>query len=311
MSIVLHAYDIEDKEVNLPKILSFRYTITEWGVERTFIASLAGVISETIVKLNATLDGKQIFNGFIDKMSRSIGVNGDVSNIKAKDFVARIKENHVRPANVVGMTPKILFNAYIKPYGITKHDFYGNTSTNMQIRAGMSAWQVVNLYCRKVYQNIAFIDAENTIQLVRTKNTNIRIGFDGLPFTSITKIEDRSKMCSTVYMQNEDNKLDFPHRADSSIAKECGIKRVWYYRTPDQWVHINDRGATQVVRDSKRKSNIISINIPQYVSLYPGDVVTIYTNKIDTAHFYVHTISFVLDENGPQTKLILWDSLRI
>lgn len=308
MNIEVKGYTVYGTEVSLTSPLYITYNAYDAGVGNTVYVALKEQPSSSIAYLDLFIDDAKIFSGFIDTIGRNIDKVGDYGFVSATGFFAKMTQSQVYPRTLISISSDDIYNQFAAPFGL-KNDLLYTTISKLEITAGMTSWDVIDIFCRQAYSVTPAVRRDGTLSTGGFVRSEVILGEGGIPYTSLKYKEDRTGMFSRVYMQSSDDEHDFSIYTDNSLAVPCGIYRERFYKPPKSWVDFKKRGALEVLRNSNRKRYSYEIEIPQFIDLYPGDVIKIKGLSIDESNFYVLNYKFTYDENGGYSKVILWDLL--
>ncbi len=265
------------------------------------------------ISIEVFSDSTLIFSGMIDQQIDKLDQNGRFFELHCTSYHARMVQNQVQPDILANYTSQQLFEDYAEPYGITSHNLFPTTCTRLEVTVGMTAWQVIDLFCRQNYRCIPLLtrDGMLTIDMFSYKYYEIGNQDGAHHYTSISYIDDRSSIVSTVHMKASENKFDYSDVYENLNAQEYNIQRERYYRPPESWAGLESKGAAEVIRNSNIKSRIYQITIPEILDAYPGDLVTFKDDRFKRLDFYIGHTTVRIDKNGAFTNLILWDMYRV
>ena len=253
MNITIRGYKSDGVEIPLGSPITINYECFLSGVETKVYVKLPSQPSNKIAKLNVYIDNNQFFTGFVDSIGRTIDEDGDFGFISATCYFARIAQNQVYPKTLNNVSSQTIFNSYAAPYGVTNNEFLPKTISKLEVTAGMTAWDVLDIFARQAYDLTPAIRKNGTLSTGGFSRADITIGEGGIPYTSLKYTDDRSGMFSRVYMQASDNEYDFSIYTDNSLAPACGISRERFYKPPKSWKDFSKRGAGEVLRNSNKK----------------------------------------------------------
>ncbi len=309
MTVTVYLYDASGTELQTITPLSFSYSASLSGVDSKIVIETGDAINKEVAVAEAVLDGTTILKGVVDMISRTINDRGNVWSLQARTAYAKVDQNQVAPTELFNYSHDQLFADYAQPYGIVTNRLLTASAQYLQVTVGMTAWDVIDLFCRQVYGVHPEVTRDGELMISAYRDTTIRFGTDGYAYTSLRYIDDRSGILSKVYMQSPDNPDDFSVSMVNKRAADMGIVRERYYKTPTSWGTLPERGASEVLNTSNVKQHAYEITVPQYVDTQPADVVSIRGLDITENIYYVDQYTFTLDDKGPRTELVLWDML--
>lgn len=306
MKITLKGYDIKNNVIDLPKPLSYEMHFGEYGIDIWFSFKFARALSNSLAKVDVIKENGKVYSCFVDVIQRNLDRHGDYFFLKVRSLICRIWQNQVRPVEYKTYGVVAMFDRYARPYGINKIKF--NTHkvdlNNFYVELGMTAWDVVSIYCKKAFDTLPIVDENFQLGSYYSPSKPINFGTD-IKYLSLIKAEDRSSVISKVYIKSDGKGVDFSEHFEDSLAKETGIERVRYYKAPKQWSILPNRGAKNLIYESGRKRYRYEITLPEYLDIYPGMIVRIKGKIASKGTCHVSEVHFSLNEKGPLTKIIL------
>ena len=80
---------------------------------------------------------------------------------------------------------------------------------------------------------------------------------------------------------------------------------------PAAWKTQPDDAVKQVALNSRVKSMEVEVMLPELLTAYPGDNIQIEDDYFNARSYYVGEVIMTSNENGNQTLLRLWNTLRL
>lgn len=308
MKIKLKGYDIKNNIIELPKPLSYEMHFGECGIDIWFSFKFAKEISSNLVKVDVVMENGKVYSCFIDIIQRHLNKHGDYFLLKVRSVICRIWQNQVRPIQYKNYGVLAMFDEYVRPYGINKLKFNTHkvSLNNFYVELGMTAWDVVSIYCKKVFDTSPIVDENFELGSYYSPSKPIVFGTD-IKYLSLVKAEDRSRVISRVYIKSGSG-LDFSGHCDDIIAVETGVERVRYYKAPKQWSIFPNRGAEYLIHEAGKKRYRYEITLSEYIDVYPGMIVKIRGKVVAKGTCYISEVHFSLNEKGPLTRIILYSN---
>lgn len=308
MSFVCYGYKLDGTQIDLGVPLSFSFSSSINQAQSQLTVRLKEKPSNLICSFSFYQDGECLFEGFIDWMEHCICETGTYYDLCASSFSSRMMQNQVGPRYLINYSAASLFAEYAQPYGAKVNDLTSATIKEMEVTAGMTAWQVIDLFCRQVYQVLPML-ARGDVLTTSIGNRVWTVGGEEHPYTSLIQREDRQDMISQVHYPVNDADQYYTATMPNATAQQNGILRERYWRTPTCWNTMRKQGAAEVVRNSNNKLYSYEVVVPELLSLWPGDSV-ILQGPIADSSYYVQSFTVQYDEKGAHTKMILWDLVQ-
>ncbi len=305
MKVKLKGYDIKNNIIDLPKPLSYEMHFGECGIDIWFSFKFVTEISSKLVKVDVIKENGKVYSCFVDIIQRNLNKHGDYFFLKVRSFICRIWQNQVRPIEYKNYGVVAMFDKYARPYGVNKLKF--NTHkvvlNSFYVELGMTAWDVISIYCKKAFDTSPIIDENFELGSYYSPTKPIVFGTD-IKYLSLTKSEDRSSVISRVYIKAGSG-LDFYEHCSDNLAEETGIARVRYYKAPKQWSILPNRGAEYLIYESGKKRYKYEITLSDYIDVYPGMIAKVKGKVAAKGNCYINEVHFSFNEKGPLTKIIL------
>lgn len=308
MKIKLKGYDIKNNIIELPKPLSYEMHFGEYGIDIWFSFKFTKEISSRLVKVDVIMENGKIYSCFVDVIQRNLNKHGDYFFLKVRSVICRIWQNQVRPVEYKNYGVVAMFDKYVRPYGINKIKFNTNkvSLNNFYVELGMTAWDVVSIYCKKAFDTYPIIDENFELGGYYSPRRPIIFGTD-IKYISLVKSEDRSRVISQVYIKS--GGLDFSEHCDDNLATESGVERVRYYKAPKQWSILPDRGAKHLIHESGKQRYRYEIMLSEHIDIYPGMIAKIKGKIACRGNCYINDVHFSFNEKGPLTKIVLYSNV--
>lgn len=309
MKVKLKGYDIKNNIIDLPKPLSYEMHFGECGIDIWFSFKFAKEISSNLVKVDVIIENGKVYSCFIDIIQRNLNKHGDYFLLKVRSVICRIWQNQVRPIEYKNYGVVAMFDKYVRPYGINKLKFNTNkvALNNFYVELGMTAWDVVSIYCKKAFDTYPIVDENFELGSYYYPSKPVVFG-TGIKYLSLVKSEDRSRVISRVYIKSESG-LDFSGHCSDNLAAEAGVERVRYYKAPKQWSILPNRGAEYLIYESGKKRYRYEITLSEHIDVYPGMIAKIKGKVEGKGICYISEVHFSFNEKGPLTKIVLYSNV--
>lgn len=308
MNLRCVGYVLGGAATELGEVLSFSVEASIDYAKSQLTVDLSEIPSFEICRMTLFNGDTMLFEGYIDKLEHTISEKGVYYTAVVKSDASLMMENQVGPRYLTQYSSDYLFGEYAAPYGAKINDLIPATIGEMEITAGMTAWQVIDLFCRQTYNLVPIVARGGKI------TTDIgekawTIGGDEHPYSSISKIEDRTGLISKLHYPINDADDYYSKYMVNSAAQKLGVLRERYWKTPTCWKTMRERGASEVIRNSNHELHSYKITLPKLLSVWPGDMVEI-KGPIKDSPYYIQSFKISYDEHGAQTKLVLWDFVQ-
>ena len=308
MNLSCVGYTLNGDEVALGVPLSIRFESSIDQAQSRLTVTLSIKPTSSICRMALFQDTDCLFQGFIDWMEHTISEYGVCYRLSISSDSSRMMQNQVGPRHLINYSSEMLFAEYAKPYGAKGNHLAPATIAQMEVTVGMTAWQVVDLFCRQTYQIVPLMAREGVLTTSIGDQTWI-IGGEDHPYTSLTQHEDRQDMISVVHYPLNDEDLYFTKTMTNTTATKLDISRERYWKTPACWKSMRQQGAAEVIRNSNHQLHSYEIVVPELMSVWPGDTVVL-KGPIEDGSYYIQSFTLLYDEDGARTKMTLWDLVQ-
>lgn len=305
MNLKCIGYSLSGDETDLGVPLSVRFESSIDQAQSELTVMIPVQPTTSVCRMGLFSEEVCVFEGFVDWTECTLSEDGVYYRISVSSDSSRMMQNQVGPRYLISYSSETLFNEYAKPYGIKENHLAPATIEQMEITAGMTAWQVVDLFCRQTYQVVPLM-ARNGVLTTSIGDKTWTIGDESHPYTSIVKREDRRSMISTVHYPLNDSDEYFSKTLENTTAAKFNILRERYWRTPVCWENMRQQGAAEILRNSNCELYSYEVTVPEILSVWPGDTVTL-KGPVSDGGYYIQSCKILCDENGSRTEMVLWD----
>ncbi|WP_270739270.1 hypothetical protein [Massilioclostridium coli] len=315
MNILVLASTVNNETATLSRLVEFEYSACIYTVGSKFKGLFIDKNqAHEFTSIKVYLENELLFHGFVDKQVTQLTAVGEFLEIEASGYETRLLQNQVRPTVLENCSSEYIYQNYALPYGIKANGLLSYTLPKLEITVGMSAWNVIDIFCRRAYYYFPLVTKDGTLT-ARWLNQKMYI-IGNKPdsehyYTSFRYTNDRSQLLSRIYWQNPDNPQDYSNYFDAPYATDYKIQRERYYRLPAAWKTQPDDAVKQVALNSRVKSMEVEVILPELLAAYPGDNIQIEDDYFNARSYYVGEVIMTSNENGNQTLLRLWNTLRL
>lgn len=304
MKLELVGYDAKNKTLKLPKILSYQMHIGKRGSDIWFEFRFFENISSKLIKVDIYKENRKIYSCFVDKIERISSDQGEYFSLKIRSFICRIWQNQVNPIEHKNYSILSMIDKYCKPYGIVKTKFPKNVSLDsFYVELGMTAWDVLSIYCYKAFNTFSFINENFEICGYYSPKEEIIFDSQHFKYVNLIKCEDRSNIISRINIKSNIGVSNFSEHCDNIFAQCVGISRERYYKPPKQWSVLPKRGASYLMDCSAAKTHTYELTVAEHMDIRPGMKI-----RLEGTDCYTQEVDFSLGKRGPLTKIKLFNN---
>lgn len=300
--------------VRLDKALSFSFEADYFNVADHFDAVFT-VDQEygVFTYINAFINDRCFFSGMVDDQKNIVSKEGVLFQVSCTSIHARLTQNQVHPMELFSIDTNYIIQHYIQPYGISTIDFNEVGCSYMNLTLGMTAWKVVDLFSRMMYNTIPHFNRDGYLSRNPFSAYTARIGNqgDGVPYLYFNTGDDSSRILSSVHAKASDDKYDYSYVVNNPMASVYQTQRERYYKPLECWDYVPGMGVSEILRDSNAKSKTFEVMLPQIADIYPSDQIIVTDRPDLPAPLYAGHVKWTADPNGCFTQALIYDGTRI
>lgn len=247
-----------------------------------------------------------LFYGPLDKQSFSVGDDGSLLTLIARDFSALLLDNEALPQLYTTCYLSDLYNSSVKGYGIG----YGFESNpyyyDFKVNKGYSEFETIERFCRFVGVSRPYVDVDKRIKL-RSLSGNIRFSKYDQDIFSVQKIYNRYKPITDINLMQRDT-MAYSLRVynRSGLSNELSrrrFKKLFNYSDEDM-----KKEAGRIMAISRAGSREYKISIAGIYLARIGSGATLDYGGIKQTGLRVIKTEQSVSDKGEQTVVTLWPS---
>lgn len=251
------------------------------------------------------IDEKVIFTGVVDSIITTVNKQGIYEMIKCRSLMAYLLDNHLQPQNIHSLTDGIIFERYLKPYGI-KIDKILNKPYHGAICVGkaVNIYTVIKEYSKRVFNSIPRINHNGVAVLdstVNDKNIYFTNGVnslnDNIYCCTDIKVENRrTQVISKVYVHNDNSQSGYPLVINNNQAlnREIQCERYLDATLADSCTY----DANKLINKSNSQSKIITVKCNCFVYSPLGANAVVNVCGLEYKNLIVKSVEYTFNENG-------------
>ncbi len=318
MNLQIRAKTIDGRWLSLNDTISMDYQASRFiPCDSLEVTLLAQHQNENFCELTASLDNFIFFEGIVDKQTLSFSKKGNLLMINCRNKTAWLVDNEVKPYIYFQLTSSELFKQYALPFGVLSHEFPYEAKKNfIQVKKGMSNWNVIEEFCRLVYQKTPYINQDRKLVLNPINATihtlsNHHSGATLFPSLQIKRLN--YKLISRLFLKTATETYGYFYGVvlENENAKQKQVKRDRYYHSSNKLSASAKAEAEQIIKESNRNSYLVSVTVPLLMSARVGDQVKLYHDAISQSNLVIIGMRYIINEKGLQTQLDLADKQYI
>lgn len=314
MNLIVKAKTQTKKEIILKNPISLEYKENRFipcdSLDITFLMQYE---HEDFSEVTASLNNILFFDGIVDKQILSYSNKGYLLTLSCRNKTALLVDNEVKPYMYFQLTSSELFKRYALPYGVLSYEFPYEAKKNfLEVKKGMSNWNVIEEFCEQVYNKKPYINKEK--KLVLSPLTNKSFVFsnnipNSIAFCEIKIQKINYKLISKLFLKTATENYGYYYGVviNNENALKQDVKRERYYH-PKSKISINaKKEAEQIIKNSNRNSFVIEITIPSLIDIKIGDNVIINDNIINRDNLAVIDVNYKVNQKEIKTIINLCD----
>lgn len=300
--------------VTFNKVISFTFESDYFDVSDHLTVKLPNSQAVGIfTTLDAYIDGRCFFRGMVDLQQNIFSREGNWLQLECTSIHARLKQNQVQPTELNNFNTAFIIQNYIQPYGITSVEMPDASCSYMSITLGMTAWDVVDLYCRMIFDHIPHFNRDGALSSNPISGYTVYLGgvSGATPYLSLRYCDNTKSVLSSVHAKASDDKYDYSYVVTNPLAATYQIQRERYYKPLECWDYIPGMGVEEVIRNSNAKSKVFDVEVPKILDVYPSDKIVFLDRPDFPSPLYAGHVKWQADENGCFTTIQVYDGNRI
>ncbi len=254
--------------------------------------------------------GETLFEGVVDSQEMLITSEGRRRVFRCRSLSAGMADNELKPDTYFKPTAQTMFAQFAQPFGMKGTRFSSDPGQNyLVVEQGMSCWDAMDLYCRQVYHTPLYADREGYLQETAAGNTksawlsNSRS--DGIRYSSISLIYNRSSMLSKVYLKTnyemEENPYDIVLENPKAASRR--IQRQRYLNPNERWYRDINRCGQNALFNSNIDCEVLTATLPGLQNLLIGTKV-FFSEPVGEGNDYrVYRVEIRCNGGENQTKI--------
>lgn len=258
------------------------------------------------------LDEKVIFTGVVDVIKTKVNKNGIYETIECRSLMAYLLDNHLQPQNIQNITDRIIYERYLKPYGIkinaiSNKPYYGAIC----IGKGVNIYKVISEYSKRIFNSVPRIN-HNGVAILNGDMNNGNFYFtngtnslkDNIYYFTDAQIENRRlNVISKVYVHNDNTENGYSLIINNNQSINRDIQCVRYLDATASGNCTYD--ANTMINKSNAQSMLITVKCCCFVynPLGANAVVNICGKEYN--NLIVKEAEYIFDENGITSTIVM------
>lgn len=312
MNLIVKAKTQTKKEIILKNPISLEYKSNRFipcdSLDVTFLMQYE---YEDFFEISAFLNNVLFFEGIVDKQVLQYSNKGYLITLSCRNKTALLVDNEVKPYMYFQLSASELFKRYALSYGVLSYEFPYEAKKNfLEVKKGMSNWNVIEEFCEQVYNKKPYINKEKKLVLspltsktfIFSNNITNSIAFCEMKIQKINY-----KLISKLFLKTATENYGYYYGVviDNENALRKHVKRERYYH-PNSKISTNaKKEAEKIIKDSNRNSFIIEITTPSLLDINIGDNVIVNDSLVKHDNLAVIDLNYIINQNGMKTIINL------
>lgn len=262
-------------------------------------------VSEELAEVTVTDGGKVLFTGIVDEQILTLA-DSTRTEIIARSMAALLLDNMAVPRNFVNPCTQVLFNLYMKPYGM--ESYVGENRVlqgSFNVSKGMSCWQVLEAFAKEVYGTSPRVEGR-TVNFEKEQNQEDILfsnSVQGVTYSQLEYNRLRCKLISKVRAKTQ-TEGDYTTVVSSADALSRGIQR-------ERYIDASRLSATplskayEALENGALSSEEITLRCPLCLAGRLSAKGTVRTDTETLEGFYVKALRYTLSNSKEVTRVTL------
>lgn len=310
MSLIVNASTSTGDNIILDKCLSFNFKKDRYHpsavLHARFHIRRGDLNTADFTSITATLSGRVILKGYLEKGIVTMTGAGYICTIKAKAKTALLEQNHIMPGTYYSMSLNKLNSDYINLSGIS-FQLSTRTLNYIVIKDSASMWEAASHICVRNWDCLPYSTYDNEIRFgLPTSNRQTTI--DERKIIGASVGSDNSKSISSIYMKDTNGNYGV-YSSHNNIPIQRGIVRIKHINTDLTWLVNIPQGLKSKLNFSMRnsKSRVISYHGFNGEDIYEPVNMNSAIMAIEKGQFRPHAINIKGGSKGVVTTLTIYD----
>ena len=297
--------DVNGMEIIMPELLSLQVNADEGVPADSLDATFGYAPTAQLTGVTLYDDDTPLFIGIVDEEEHQCDPQGEYLRLSARSLAAHLLDNEAEPCSYDHPSLGLIYERYLKPYGITLFDgddavFFGEQS----VMKGASCWRVLKNFCTACYSSVPRVSSVGVLYPKGIRqNETISFGGDGIRYTSIREVQKRCEEISAVYVKAS-NSGTYSLPIENPQAIERGVRRVRYLNA--MLSESPMRCADAMIRNGEKKAYAIHLSCPSCLLGKEGCRAvlrdTVLGNKED---LYISAVHYRMTKDGAYSSVTL------
>lgn len=221
--------DVHGQKISMDRLLSLQVNVDEGVPADAMYAVFPYQKTDELIGITLYDDDKSLFVGVVDEEEHICEPQGVNLRISARSLAAHLLDNEAMPCAYDHPSLSLMFERYVKPYGITlsgnsNEVFFGEQS----ITKGTSCFKALKDFCIACYSSIPRISSVGELFAKGMEHDSVTVfGGDGIRYTKLRETKKRCEEISAVNVKATNaGTYSLPIKNDEAIAR--GIRRTRY-----------------------------------------------------------------------------------
>ena len=299
--------DIRGKELIFPSPLSVAVNIDEGAPADSLYAVFPLIKTEELKSIAVYSSDKLVFTGLVDEEEYMLNAAGEYLCISARSLAAHLLDNEAVPCSYDHPSAQLIYERYVKPYGIVMSDSDDSTYFGEQtVTKGTSCWNVLKRFCMACYSSVPRISSDGVLYMKGMRKDNgISFGETSaaIRYTGFSRIKKRCEEISAVYVKTS-NAGGYELSVENADAVGRGIVRRRYLNAVLTASPM--RCADAMISNGTAKSYAVELRCPGCCLGMEGSRASVVNSVVgDIEGLYVSALCYRLTSKDEYTDVIL------
>lgn len=297
--------DVDGQQMIMPQLLSLQVKIDENVPADSLEAVFPISPTKELAGVALYDDDRLLFVGVVDEEERERGVRGEYLKVSARSLAAHLLDNEAMPCTYDHPTLSLIFERYVKPYGVALYDcgdamYFGEQS----VIKGASCWRVLKQFCNACFSAVPRVSSVGTLYPKGIWRDSVtEFGGEGVKYTLLREIKKRCEEISAVYVKTSNaGSYSLPVRNNDAASR--GVKRARYLNAA--LTESPMRCADAMIANGGAKAYAIRLRCPSCLIGSEGDRARIRDAAIgERGDLYISAVHYHMTEDGEYSDVTL------
>lgn len=310
--MIITGTTVSNNTISLSAFLSININMEETVPADSLILEIPFIKKiEELREITIKKDEKYLFKGIVDEQSYIYSNNstskGAHIKIVARSMAALLLDNEAKPQSYFLPTKEIIYKKHVEPFNIKNGSVEDKTYNNtMNILKGTTNWQVVEGFCKNLFNSFPRVDSSGTLYMEGTNNEKEIFFSNFNRGNNYIYIKENLKRCAEIseIRAKTDLNGDYDYIIKNEDAINREITKIRYLDTT--LLNVPIISGEKIIKQGKNNNYTVKLVCPYEIINVLGTKAKIEDNNIGVINnLYISKINYTLNSSGEKTTLLL------